>query len=164
MACSIVPSPSESPTPSRARTRRRAADGAAPPTPLPGDLAAICADAEARVVAYTGLRPAAPLPAPEAVQRPGLDRGERQLDGRDARPDRRQARRRRRCSAAPTRAAAGVLLSVEAGALTGYLSQRVLGQYEFALVDPDAPARLLFVAPNIAAGGARAWTPTPSSC
>ncbi|MBW3609647.1 MAG: zinc-dependent metalloprotease, partial [Actinobacteria bacterium] len=48
-----------------------------------------------------------------------------------------------------TRTAAGMLLSVEAGALTGYLAQRVLGQYEFALVDPDATARLLFVAPNI---------------
>ena len=54
-----------------------------------------------------------------------------------------------------TRTAAGVLLSVEAGALTGYLSQRVLGQYEFVMVDPQAPARLLFVAPNIAQAAAR---------
>jgi coenzyme F420 biosynthesis associated uncharacterized protein len=118
---------------------------------LPGDLAAICADAERRVVAYTGLRPAAPLPAPEAVARaewiaanvtsmaaileplgdrliggglPGLLRGS-------------------------VRAATGTVLSAEAGALTGYLSQRVLGQYEFVLVDPESRARLLFVAPNI---------------
>jgi coenzyme F420 biosynthesis associated uncharacterized protein len=54
-----------------------------------------------------------------------------------------------------TRSAAGLLLSVEAGALTGYLSQRVLGQYEFALVDPDATARLLFLEPNIALAAQR---------
>ena len=54
----------------RANVSGRGADNVAPPEPLPGDLVAICADAEARVVEYTGLRPAAALPAPEAVQRP----------------------------------------------------------------------------------------------
>ncbi|MEA2149239.1 MAG: hypothetical protein QOD69_1069 [Solirubrobacteraceae bacterium] len=118
---------------------------------LPGDLAAICADAERRVVAYTGLEPAAPLPAPEAIPRAGwiaanvtsmaalLDPiGERLTGGALG------------ILGGPARAAAGAVISAEAGALTGYLSQRVLGQYEFVLVDPDAPARLLFVAPNIA--------------
>jgi len=115
---------------------------------LPGDLAAICADAEQRVVTYTGLRPAAPLPAPEAIPRAGwiaanvtsmgamLDPiGDRMASGG--------------LFGGATRAATGVLLSVEAGALTGYLSQRVLGQYEFVMVDPESSARLLFVAPNI---------------
>jgi coenzyme F420 biosynthesis associated uncharacterized protein len=132
----------------------KAPAGAVPAQPLPGDLTAICADAEARVAAYTGLRPAAPLPAPEAVQRPEwiaanvgsmgamLDRVGDRLAGRGL-------------LGAATRTAAGVLLSVEAGALTGYLSQRVLGQYEFALTDPDAVARLLFVEPNIAAAARR---------
>jgi coenzyme F420 biosynthesis associated uncharacterized protein len=128
-------------------------DGAAP-APLSGDLAAICADAEARVVQYTGLRPAAPLPAPEAVLRASwiaanvnsmgalLDPvGERLAGGG--------------LLGGATRSATGALLSVEAGALTGYLSQRVLGQYEFVLVDPAAPARLLFVAPNIAQAARR---------
>jgi len=132
---------------SRGTTSKRP-DGAVA-EPLPGDLAAICADAEARVVAYTGLRPAAPLPAPEALPRSGwiaanvnsmgalLDQlGERLAGGG--------------VLGGATRGAAGVLLSVEAGALTGYLSQRVLGQYEFTMVDPDARARLLFVGPNIA--------------
>ena len=127
---------------------------AAAHAPLPGDLAAICADAEERVVAYTGLRPAAPLPAPEALARSGwiaanvasmgelLDPlGERLASGG--------------LLGGATRSAAGVLLSVEAGALTGYLSQRVLGQYEFVMVDPQAPARLLFVAPNIAHAAGR---------
>ncbi|MDP1849847.1 MAG: zinc-dependent metalloprotease, partial [Solirubrobacteraceae bacterium] len=54
----------------RANVSGRGTGDATPLGPLPGDLTAICADAEARVVQYTGLRPAAPLPAPEAVQRP----------------------------------------------------------------------------------------------
>jgi coenzyme F420 biosynthesis associated uncharacterized protein len=142
---------------SRAPTGR----GPAPagPAVLPGDLAAICDDAEARVVAYTGLRPAAPLPPAEAVSRSGwiaanvtsmgalLDPlGERLTGG---------AAGSIGLLRGPARAAAGTLISAEAGALTGYLSQRVLGQFEFVLVDPDAPARLLFVAPNIAQAATR---------
>ncbi len=126
--------------------------------PLRGDLAAICADAQQRVVAYTGLQPAAPLPPPEAVPRSGwiaanvnsmgelLDPlGERLTGGLGAGGLLR----------GPARAAAATLISAEAGAITGYLSQRVLGQYEFVLVDPQAPARLLFVSPNIAQAAAR---------
>ena len=65
--------------------------------------------------------------------------------------------------AGPARKAAGVLLSAEAGALTGYLSQRVMGQFEFVIVDPQSPARLLFVEPNIARRRC-AWRPIPRSC
>jgi coenzyme F420 biosynthesis associated uncharacterized protein len=46
--------------------------------------------------------------------------------------------------------AVGGLLAIEAGAISGFLAGRVLGQYEFPVLDPDAPARLLFVAPNLA--------------
>ena len=42
------------------------------------------------------------------------------------------------------------MLAVEVGAVSGMLAQRVLGQYEFPILDPDAPARLLFVSPNLA--------------
>jgi coenzyme F420 biosynthesis associated uncharacterized protein len=127
---------------------------------LPGDLAAICADAERRVVAYTGLTPAAPLPAPESVARGGwiaanvnsmaaiLDPLGDKLTGGAAGGALGALR-------GPLRATTGALLSAEAGALTGYLSQRVLGQYEFVIVDPEAPARLLFVAPNIAQAATR---------
>jgi len=45
--------------------------------------------------------------------------------------------------------AAAAVLAVEAGAISGFLAGRVLGQYEFPVLDPDAPARLLFVAPNL---------------
>jgi coenzyme F420 biosynthesis associated uncharacterized protein len=47
-------------------------------------------------------------------------------------------------------AAAGALLAVEVGAISGLLGQRVLGQYEFPILEPEAPARLLFVSPNLA--------------
>src|SRR5262249_40933442 len=36
------------------------------------------------------------------------------------------------------------------GALTGVLSQRVLGQYDLALLDDSVPPRLLLLAPNLA--------------
>jgi coenzyme F420 biosynthesis associated uncharacterized protein len=49
----------------------------------------------------------------------------------------------------PLGGAAGALLAIEAGAISGFLGGRVLGQYEFAVLDPAAPARLLFVAPNL---------------
>src|SRR6185295_795057 len=50
----------------------------------------------------------------------------------------------------PVGTAAGALLAIEAGAISGFLGGRVLGQYEFPVLDPDGPARLLFVAPNLA--------------
>src|SRR5207248_9042153 len=50
----------------------------------------------------------------------------------------------------PLRAMSGFLLGAQVGALTGLLSQRVLGQYDLALLDPAAPSRLLLVAPNLA--------------
>ena len=119
--------------------------GQTQPSPrLLGDLTAICSDAETRVVRYTGLQPAAALPRPEAIARPGWIAANVTSMGAllDTLGDRLPAR-------GPAKSAAALLLSVEAGALTGYLSQRVLGQYEFVMVDPQSPARLLFVAPNI---------------
>ena len=37
----------------------------------------------------------------------------------------------------------------------GYMSQRVLGQYELSLLQPEIPPRLLFVTPNLRARRAR---------
>jgi coenzyme F420 biosynthesis associated uncharacterized protein len=48
-------------------------------------------------------------------------------------------------------AASGHLLGAQFGTVTGLLSQRVLGQYDVSLLDPDAPPRLLLLAPNLAA-------------
>jgi uncharacterized protein (DUF2342 family) len=52
--------------------------------------------------------------------------------------------------AGPLRSASGFLLGAQVGALTGVLSQRVLGQYDLALLDDSVPPRLLLLAPNLA--------------
>ncbi|HYH58601.1 MAG TPA: zinc-dependent metalloprotease [Thermoleophilaceae bacterium] len=52
--------------------------------------------------------------------------------------------------AGPLRAAAGATLAAEVGLVMGYMSQRVLGQYELSLLQPEVPPRLLFVTPNLA--------------
>jgi coenzyme F420 biosynthesis associated uncharacterized protein len=122
--------------------------------PLPQiDLGPIAEDAERRVVEYTGLVPAGPLPTPEGVSRrewiasniastrtliePMLERITERLG--------------------PVKPAAqlwlGVTGSSEIGILVGYLAQRVLGQYELVLLRERAegrPPRLLFVMPNLA--------------
>jgi coenzyme F420 biosynthesis associated uncharacterized protein len=52
--------------------------------------------------------------------------------------------------AGPLRAISGLLLGTQVGALTGMLSQRVLGQYDVSLLDASVPPRLLLLAPNLA--------------
>jgi coenzyme F420 biosynthesis associated uncharacterized protein len=116
------------------------------------DLAALATDAEARVVAYTGLTPSAPLPAPEGVSRSewvaaNLSSMRRLMDPMLAKAG---------DGLGPLKPAAqltiGFTVSGEVGLLVGYMAQRVLGQYELVLleeVDPPPP-RLLFVLPNLA--------------
>ena len=55
--------------------------------------------------------------------------------------------------AGPLRSVSGCCSAFRSGALTGMLSQRVLGQYDLALLDSDDPPRLLLLAPNLASGG-----------
>ena len=118
---------------------------------LPGDLDALAADAEQRVVVYTGLVPGAPLPPPEAVDRQLW--AEINLAGMrrilDPVVERLEGRRTGVLATGPLRGFAGALLALEVGGLTGLLSQRVLGQYELVLLDPDSKTRLLFLAPNL---------------
>lgn len=52
--------------------------------------------------------------------------------------------------AGPLKAAAGATLAAEVGLVMGYMSQRVLGQYEVSLLQPEVKPRLLFVTPNLA--------------
>jgi coenzyme F420 biosynthesis associated uncharacterized protein len=125
------------------------AGGDALPTQLPGDLAAMCADARERVCAYARLEPAAPLPPPEAVDREAWIAANVASMGQMLDPVTERVGEGMGFARGPARAAAGMLLSAEAGALTGYLAQRVLGQYELVLLDPDSVPRLLFVAPNV---------------
>jgi coenzyme F420 biosynthesis associated uncharacterized protein len=116
------------------------------------DLAELAAESERRVVAYTGLEPATPIPPPEGIGRhewvqsnigamrqlldPVLERAGEGLG--------------------PLKPAMqigiGLILSTEVGLVVGYLAQRVLGQYELVLLDeaePERPPRLLFVLPNL---------------
>jgi coenzyme F420 biosynthesis associated uncharacterized protein len=117
------------------------------------DLDQLATESERRVIEYTGLEPAAPLPPPEGIGRdewvqsnigsmrqlldPVLERAGQGLG--------------------PLRPAMqigiGIVLSTEVGVVVGYLAQRVLGQYELVLLDEadaERPPRLLFVLPNLA--------------
>jgi uncharacterized protein (DUF2342 family) len=104
-----------------------------------------------RVSAYSGLELPAELPALEAVDRPGwiaanlksmrplLETLTERIETPSAGP-----------LSGPLRSASGFLLGAQVGALTGMLSQRVLGQYDLALLDERVPPRLLLLAPNLA--------------
>jgi len=55
-----------------------------------------------------------------------------------------------RSASGSLRSAPGHLLGAQLGAVTGMLSQRVLGQYDVSLLDASVPPRLLLLAPNLA--------------
>ncbi len=55
---------------------------------------------------------------------------------------------------APLASVSGLMVGAQVGALTGMLSQRVLGQYDLALLDATVPPRLLLLAPNLAQAAA----------
>src|SRR5829696_7770729 len=106
-------------------------------------------ESERLVSAYTGLVPSAPLPVAVAV-------------GRDEWTEANLASLKGVLDPVADRlgdglgplggivgSGLGALLAAEAGAISGFLAGRVLGQYEFPVLDPAAPARLLFVAPNL---------------
>jgi coenzyme F420 biosynthesis associated uncharacterized protein len=119
------------------------------PAGEPGPFEAVAGPAEESerlVSAYTGLVSSSPIPAAEAVGRDGwVEANLRSLRGvLDPAADRVGG------SIPFLGGAVGGLLALEAGAVSGFLAGRVLGQYEFPVLDPDAPARLLFVAPNLA--------------
>jgi coenzyme F420 biosynthesis associated uncharacterized protein len=102
-------------------------------------------ESERLVSAYTGLT-AASLPAAEAV---GRDQWV-EANLRSMRGVLDPAAARVSGSVPILSGAVGGMLAIEAGAISGFLAGRVLGQYEFPVLDPEAPARLLFVAPNLA--------------
>jgi coenzyme F420 biosynthesis associated uncharacterized protein len=114
-----------------------------------------------RVSAYSGLELPTELPALEAIDRPawiaanlksmrpllgvltervnGAGQSSGTLSGTLSGP-----------LSGPLRSASGFLLGAQVGALTGMLSQRVLGQYDLALLDASVQPRLLLLAPNLA--------------
>jgi coenzyme F420 biosynthesis associated uncharacterized protein len=107
-------------------------------------------DFAARVCAYTGLALTEQLPALELVDRP------RWIEANIAtmRPLLEPLSARLGEGSGPLagamRSLSGPLLGAQVGAVTGMLSQRVLGQYDIALLDPEPSPRLLLVAPNLA--------------
>ena len=94
------------------------------------DLPKLAAEAEKRVVAYTGLTPARPIPPPEGISRrewvaSNIASMRLLLDPVLARAN---------TGLGPLKPAiqigVGFVLSTEVGVVVGYLGQRVLGQYE----------------------------------
>ncbi len=124
---------------------------------LDADLGALASEAAGAVSGYTGLAPGAVPPSPEAVDRAtwadiNLDTLAELLDPVAKRLDQRLSAAG--ALAGALRAASGATLAAEAGLVVGYMSQRVLGQYELSLLAPaeeeaGRPPRLLIVAPNV---------------
>jgi coenzyme F420 biosynthesis associated uncharacterized protein len=129
--------------------------GGSAPAPE-GDLAAIAADSRTRVLAYSKLVPMSTLPEPEMVSRsqwieanlrsmrPVLDRVGARIGGTGG-----------GLLGKPTRAITTALFSTQVGGLTGFLAQRVLGQYDMPLLDADGSPRLLLVGPNLGSAAER---------
>ncbi len=121
--------------------------------PPPFDAVALSREMEPIVAGYTGLALAAPSPPAEVVSRSewaavNLDALAGVLDPVAARLEERLA------FAGPLagalRVGATATLAAEAGLVMGYMSSRVLGQYELSLLGGDTDPRLLYVGPNLA--------------
>ena len=116
--------------------------------PLPGDLAAMAADARRHVTAYARIEPVRELPPPEAVDRTEWLRANLRTMRGTIDPLLTKAAGSGPM-AGPLRAAGGAVIAAEIGGIVGFMSRHVLGQYELALLDPSQPPRLLLVAPNL---------------
>jgi coenzyme F420 biosynthesis associated uncharacterized protein len=121
--------------------------------PAPFDVAGLAAEMEAPVAGYTQLALASPTPPAEVVTRAewastNLDSLSHILDPVAARLDDRLA------FAGPLagalRVGASATLAAEIGLVMGYMSTRVLGQYDVSLLGAETEPRLLFVSPNVA--------------
>jgi coenzyme F420 biosynthesis associated uncharacterized protein len=117
--------------------------------PLAADLHGLAEGAREAVVAYAGLAPARPLPPLEAVDRPAWARANLKTMRSTLAPLVERMEQRTGTLAGPLRAASGAVMAVEIGGLVGLMGRRVLGQYELALLDVQAPVRLLLVEPNL---------------
>jgi coenzyme F420 biosynthesis associated uncharacterized protein len=116
------------------------------------DVPAIARRLEPEVAGYTGLDPHGNAPPAELIDRAGWTDANLTTFSHllDPIADRMSERLGRAGPiAGPLRMGAGATIAAEAGLITGYMSQRVLGQFELSLIQPEAPTRLLFVAPNL---------------
>lgn len=116
------------------------------------DLARAARGSGGLVRRYTGLEPRGRLPSPELVDRgEWIDANLTSVRAMSARAEARLANSLDLPGplGGALRRAAGVAAAVELGLASGYMAQRVLGQYDVALIGPRRPPRLLFVAPNL---------------
>ena len=124
-------------------------------TPPFGEVSAsrvepLARDFAARVSAYSGLQTPTELPPLELVDRPAwIAANLRTMRPLLGRVSERMPEDPSGLLAGPMRSASGLLMGAQVGALTGMLSQRVLGQYDLALLDSAVPPRLLLLAPNL---------------
>jgi uncharacterized protein (DUF2342 family) len=103
-----------------------------------------------RVSAYSDLHVPGELPVLELVDRPGWIAANLKTMRPMLAPLTEPMDVGRGPFAGPLRTVSGLLLGTQVGALTGMLSQRVLGQYDLALLDASVTPRLLLLAPNLA--------------
>ena len=137
---------------SLARHIARFAAGSAPVPDLGPDLDRSVRDAAVAVQAYTGLEAVGEVPPLEVLTR--AEWAEANLSPLSSMLDPVVERLGRRLARAgpladPLRGAAGATVAAEAGLVLGYMSQRVLGQYELSLLQAESPPRLLLVGPNL---------------
>ncbi len=123
------------------------AAGESPAGPADGPLRAAVEQSQSAVEGYTGLRPAEPVPEPEWVSR--REWAALNLRSMESSVGSLEARLGATGVPGPIRGPLGVVAGAQIGALVGYASRRVLGQYEFPVLGPDREPRLLFVAPNV---------------
>jgi coenzyme F420 biosynthesis associated uncharacterized protein len=137
---------------SLARQMARLAAGAGEQPGADPDMAAISAEMEKHVAAYTRLEPATPVPAPELLSREEWAAANLETLAGLLEPVAERLEGRMEFAgplAGVLKAGASATLAAEVGLVMGYLSTRVLGQYDVSLLSGEAPPRLLFVAPNL---------------
>jgi coenzyme F420 biosynthesis associated uncharacterized protein len=107
-------------------------------------------DFAGRVAAYSGLQVPGSLPPLELVDRSAWIAANLRTMRPLLAPVTERMSQEKGPLAGPMRMASGLMLGAQVGALTGMLSQRVLGQYDLALLDASVAPRLLLLAPNLA--------------
>jgi coenzyme F420 biosynthesis associated uncharacterized protein len=116
-------------------------------------------DRAARLVRrYTGLRPKGRLPDAELVDRATWARANLEsFRGMSAGVEEKLGERVRSSGRAGgvSRSLAAAATGAEVGLALGYLAQKVIGQYDVALLGPTRAPRLLFVAPNLSSARER---------
>lgn len=132
--------------------RFAAGPGGASPK-LDADFPALVAENEQHLRGYTKLELSEPVPPPEPVDRATWAEVNINSMSRLLEPVTDRLAERFAMTgpfSGPLRVVVGSTVAAECGLVVGYMSQRVLGQYEVSLLDVAQRPRLLFVEPNLA--------------